>query len=151
LACDALGDSERATAALRAALAIAVPEKAIRQFLDEGEPMQNLLRRLIRVTGVNQMPGDFVDFVAAAMGTNEVVTETEKKSQPSGGTSILSPREYDVLVGLAEGHSNKVIARKLELTENTVKFHLRSLYEKLGVGCRVLAVAVARDKGILGS
>jgi len=31
------------------------------------------------------------------------------------------------------------------------RFHLRSLYEKLGVGCRVLAVAVAREKGIISA
>jgi LuxR family maltose regulon positive regulatory protein len=63
----------------------------------------------------------------------------------------LSPREYDVVLALADGHSNKVIARQLDLTENTVKFHLRSLYEKLGVNGRMLAVAVAREKGILPS
>jgi LuxR family maltose regulon positive regulatory protein len=154
LACDAQGDVEHAAAAIRAALQIAVPEGAVRQFLDEREPMQNLLRRLIRVTGVNQLPVETVDFVAAILGARvdePVMASVPQVESALASSSILSPREYGVLVELAEGHSNKVIARKLELTENTVKFHLRSLYEKLGVGCRVLAVAVAREKGILPS
>lgn len=145
LAYDSLGQSDRAAAALQAALDIAVPENALRPFLDEGEPMLNLLRRQIRATGVGQLPLETVDFVGSVLGS----PAHEATASTSTGSSILSPREYDVLTELAEGHSNKVIARKLELTENTVKFHLRSLYEKLGVGCRVLAVAVAREKGIL--
>ena len=156
LAYDSLGDVDKSAATIRATLQIAVPENSIRQFLDEGEPLQNLLRRLIRVTGVNLLPTETVDFVASILGSRagDAVPSSQTLTQPksgSGGSSILSPREYDVLVELAEGHSNKVIARKLDLTENTVKFHLRSLYEKLGVGCRVLAVAVAREKGILVS
>ncbi|WP_175597278.1 LuxR C-terminal-related transcriptional regulator [Peristeroidobacter soli] len=147
LAYDALGESEQAVEALRSALDIAVPEHTLRPFLDEGEPMQKLLKQLIRVTGVNQVPGDTVDFIAAVLGTSSSATT----SSALPGNSILSPREHDVLAQLADGHSNKLIARKLDLTENTVKFHLRGLYEKLGVSCRVLAVSVARGKGILAT
>jgi LuxR family maltose regulon positive regulatory protein len=146
LASRALGQTDRAIEALQSALRIAVPEGALRPFIDEGEPMLALLRNFLRVTSVSQLPAETVEFVASVLGTRP--SERDTSQSPS---SILSPREYDVLAGLAGGHANKVIARNLDLTENTVKFHLRSLYDKLGVGCRVLAVAVAREKGILSS
>ncbi|WP_175597281.1 LuxR C-terminal-related transcriptional regulator [Peristeroidobacter soli] len=145
LAHRALGQTEQATAALRHALYIAAPERASRAFIDEGAPMLDLLRSAVRTTGINQLSTEVVSFVASILGQQQTSETTESK--PAG--TLLSPREQDVLNQLSVGHSNKVIARKLDLTENTVKFHLRSLYEKLGVGCRMLAVEVAREKGML--
>lgn len=55
----------------------------------------------------------------------------------------LSLREMQVLEFLAEGKSNKLIARTLAITEETVKTHLRNLYDKLGAADRAHAVAIA--------
>jgi LuxR family transcriptional regulator, maltose regulon positive regulatory protein len=61
------------------------------------------------------------------------------------GTSLpLSPREMEVLAALARGAPNKAIARALQMTENTVKFHLKSVFQKLGVSSREAAIEVAR-------
>jgi DNA-binding NarL/FixJ family response regulator len=54
----------------------------------------------------------------------------------------LTPREREVLTLLAAGGSNKTIARALDLSVHTVKFHVRSLIEKLGAGGRLEAVAI---------
>lgn len=62
----------------------------------------------------------------------------------------LTSRELDVLRLVAEGHSNERIARELVISAATVKTHLGHLYEKLGVRSRTRAVAVARERGILG-
>jgi DNA-binding CsgD family transcriptional regulator len=62
----------------------------------------------------------------------------------------ISPRELVVLHELAAGHSNKEIARRLEVSPNTVKTHLARLYEKLGAERRTEAVQRARELGILG-
>jgi DNA-binding CsgD family transcriptional regulator len=62
----------------------------------------------------------------------------------------ISPRELVVLKELAAGRSNKEIARRLEVSPNTVKTHLARLYEKLGAQRRTDAVARARELGILG-
>ncbi len=51
--------------------------------------------------------------------------------------ALLSPREIDVVVGLTEGLSNREIARRLNLTEHTVKNYLCRIFEKLGVSSRV--------------
>ena len=49
----------------------------------------------------------------------------------------LTPREIEVLTMLAEGMSNKDIARHLEVSDNTVKFHLSSIFGKLGATSRM--------------
>ena len=54
----------------------------------------------------------------------------------------LTEREESVLALLAEGATNAEIARRLRVSENTVKFHLQNLYMNLGVGNRTEAVAV---------
>jgi len=55
----------------------------------------------------------------------------------SSWRSLLTPREQDVAVLLAKGDSNKEIARKLEITERTVKAHVGAMLEKLGVRDRL--------------
>jgi DNA-binding NarL/FixJ family response regulator len=61
----------------------------------------------------------------------------------------ITQRQAEVLVLLAEGLSNKHICRRLELTEATVKFHLKALFLALGVHNRTECVAVARRLNIL--
>ena len=57
----------------------------------------------------------------------------------------ISEREHDVLTLLAAGHSNQEIADKLFISPNTVKTHLKSLYQKLDVARRGQAVDKARS------
>jgi DNA-binding NarL/FixJ family response regulator len=61
----------------------------------------------------------------------------------------ITPRQSEVLVLLGEGLSNKLICRRLELTEATVKFHLKALFLALDVHNRTECVAVARRLNIL--
>jgi DNA-binding NarL/FixJ family response regulator len=56
---------------------------------------------------------------------------------------VLSPREREVLHLLADGLTNKEIARRLAVSERTVKFHVGSIFAKLGVPNRAAAVRVA--------
>jgi two-component system, NarL family, response regulator len=61
----------------------------------------------------------------------------------------LSPREIEVLALIAEGKSNKEIASLLFISEGTVKTHVLSIHEKLGVRDRTEAAVVAIKRGIL--
>ncbi len=61
----------------------------------------------------------------------------------------LSVRELEVLSLVAKGFSNKEIARKLKISEATVKTHLLHAFGKLGVDDRTAAVTVALERGIL--
>jgi DNA-binding CsgD family transcriptional regulator len=60
----------------------------------------------------------------------------------------LSPREREVLRLLADGLSNKELARALNVSENTIKTHLANLYAKLGTRNRVQALARAQALGV---
>ena len=57
--------------------------------------------------------------------------------------TLLTPREVEVLSAVGEGLTNKLIARRLSISLHTVKFHIESLFKKLGVRTRTEAVAKA--------
>ena len=61
----------------------------------------------------------------------------------------LSVREIDILRLVADGQANKVVARELSVSEQTVKAHLRTIFQKLGVGDRTQAVTTALRRGII--
>jgi len=62
------------------------------------------------------------------------------------GHALLTPRELEVLAALAEGMTNKAIARRLDISLHTVKFHVESLFRKLGARTRTEAVAKASER-----
>jgi two-component system, NarL family, nitrate/nitrite response regulator NarL len=85
--------------------------------------------------------------ISPAMATR-VVAELVKTSQHDSpaptSLSQLSPREIDILTELASGASNQEIAQKLFISENTVKHHIHSLLQKLGINNRREAASFAR-------
>ena len=60
---------------------------------------------------------------------------------PEEPAAALTPREVEVLAALAEGLGNKAVARRLDISPHTVKFHIESVFRKLGAGTRAEAVA----------
>ncbi len=68
---------------------------------------------------------------------------------PGRSRSLLSPRETQIIAMVAEGLSNKEMARALGTSEGTVKSHRKNLYEKLDVNSRSRAIARARDLGLV--
>jgi LuxR family transcriptional regulator, maltose regulon positive regulatory protein len=70
-------------------------------------------------------------------------------AKPESRTAILSARELEVLAELARASSNKAIARVLQMTENTVKFHLKNIFQKLGIRNRAQAINAAREQGLI--
>ncbi len=60
----------------------------------------------------------------------------------------LTPREREILSLLAEGQSNKLIARNLGISDGTVKLHVKSILRKLNVHSRVEAAVIAVEKGL---
>jgi DNA-binding CsgD family transcriptional regulator len=66
--------------------------------------------------------------------------------QETDSRALLTPRELDVLAALAEGMTNKAIARRLNISLHTVKFHVESLFRKLGARTRTEAVVKASER-----
>lgn len=82
--------------------------------------------------------------------TRIVQGKTTDTATPQTATllSDLTPREQEILSHIAEGQSNKVIARALEITDGTVKLHVKSILRKLGVHSRVEAAIIAVENGL---
>jgi len=138
----ALDLDKKALTTLEDALILAEPEGYIRLFVDEGQPLAELLRR----TKIQSITPNYVSKILAAL----------KPVQPSapGLQPLLDPlseRELEILQMIATGMSNKELAKALVVTVGTVKWHLNNIYSKLGVRSRTQAVAKARELGLLES
>ncbi|WP_435277390.1 response regulator transcription factor [Rhodococcus yananensis] len=95
----------------------------------------------------------FSAIVAAAAGVGALspaVASTLMARMRDPGVT-LTPRETEVLESVAAGLSNREIARRMFLSEATVKTHLTNAFGKLGVRSRTAAVAQARARGIIGT
>ena len=79
---------------------------------------------------------------------SSVVLRRVRGEMPAGGP-LLTPREREVLEALARGLGNKQIAAGLGVSERTVKFHVSSLFAKLGAGNRTEAVTIAARAGLV--
>jgi DNA-binding NarL/FixJ family response regulator len=73
----------------------------------------------------------------------------ELSRQTDRSKSLLTERELELLNLMADGLSNKVIASKLFISENTVKYHIRNILQKFGVQNRTEAVAIGIRQGLL--
>jgi DNA-binding NarL/FixJ family response regulator len=99
--------------------------------------------------------GDVAEGIrAAARGESPVDPRAARtiltaRSEPDPAAA-LSPREAEVLTLLVEGLPNKLIARRLEISEKTVKAHLTSVFRALGVTDRTQAALWAQQHGFSG-
>jgi DNA-binding NarL/FixJ family response regulator len=99
-------------------------------------------------------PDAAAEQLGAAIAALAAGLSVRVRSAPAGGFAaapepqlLLTPREVEILGALSEGLSNKATARKLEISQHTVKFHVESLFRKLGVRSR--AQAVVKGLGLL--
>jgi DNA-binding NarL/FixJ family response regulator len=106
-----------------------------RAYLLKSAPKEDLLRAVRAVAGG-------AGFLQAEV-TMPLLRRLANDARAESQRSLLTLREMQILECLAEGYSNKTVAHTLEITEETVKSHLKNLYEKLGASDRAHAVAIA--------
>ncbi len=97
-----------------------------------------------RVSGDGRRVVRHDDFHAGEGGPFEEESSDEHAARPT-----LSPREAEVLALLAEGAPNKVIARRLNISVHTAKFHVAAILIKLGAANRTDAIAIAMRQGLV--
>ncbi|WCE05049.1 LuxR C-terminal-related transcriptional regulator [Pseudoxanthomonas sp. JBR18] len=135
------GEMDQALPPLHAVLDHVASMRAWQVALEPGLPTKSLLR------SARQHDPE------AAAGTTRALTIhilLEKLScEETLATQLFSERELEVLGQLARGQSNKQIARRLSLSENTVKFHLKNLYRKLEASTREAALGNALQRGLI--
>ena len=87
------------------------------------------------------------EIMSRFVAMNSTTLSTPRSNDPIN----LTEREYEVLEAIARGERSKEIAVHLGITERTIKAHLSSIYNKLGVDSRAAAVGAAAQKGLLGN
>jgi LuxR family maltose regulon positive regulatory protein len=135
----ALGHEKQALVRVEEALRLAAAQDYGRAFLDEGASIIDLLPRVRRIAP------KFVDSLQAAGGKSTPLAQ-------GALTELVEPlteREMEILRLIAAGRSNPEIAEHLYLSLNTVKWHAKNLYGKLGVSNRVAAATRAQELDLL--
>jgi two-component system nitrate/nitrite response regulator NarL len=109
----------------------------------EGEALARAILRAMRGESVvaDEMTGKLVAAFRDAAAPSQV-------APPASPLAQLSPREQEILRGIARGASNKAIARELGIAETTVKIHVQHVLRKLDVASRVQAAVIATEHGL---
>jgi two-component system nitrate/nitrite response regulator NarL len=90
----------------------------------------------------SEQPAVLLDTIAAVAAGRMVFPYIDVRTLYDNPLSTLTRRELEVLSDLASGRTNKQIARDLGVSLNTIKFHVRNLFQKLGVNSRSQAIAL---------
>ena len=149
----ALADDDPATAVstLARAVALAAPQRYVRMFVDEGEPLAALLGELIATPPNDDQRGLDIEHVARLIREFDRSPDGEKGDGPTRQPLVvpLTDRELEVLGELATGKPNREIADELYVSLNTVKKHITHILDKLGSANRTAAVDRARALDLL--
>jgi len=112
-------------------------------LLKDMEPDELVLALREIVAGKTVVAPNLAPILARAV-QGKTTEEDEKDDSPF---SALTPRETEILGLLAEGQSNKAIARNLGISDGTVKLHVKAILRKLSVHSRVEAAVMAVERG----
>ena len=112
-------------------------------LLKDMEPDQLVLALRDIVSGKTVVAPDLAPILAKAVQGKT----TEQEDKDDSPFSTLTPRETEILALLAEGQSNKAIARNLGISDGTVKLHVKAILRKLEVHSRVEAAVMAVQRG----
>lgn len=147
-------DHLQAVNLLQNALLLAEPAGLVRTFIDEGELIRVLLEDCLTDKSITAASKIFIEKILAAnssAGVSSTITgnTTLNKANRRANVEALSKRELEVLQLVSAGKTNTEIAEQLFIAKATVKFHLSNIFSKLHVTNRTLAVATARNSGLI--
>lgn len=161
---DALGQAYDAEVCLFNALMLGAPQGMVRSFLDEGPAVTAMLERMRE----SARQGNFHLMLpeSVAVHINKLIVLGKQERAESGSAAVesanvvesvglalmvepLKARELGIVVLLGKGCSNKEIGHNLNVSVDTVKWYLKSIYSKLAVHRRSQAVAEARRLGVI--
>ena len=149
-----LDDRAQAVNLLQRAIKFSKTAGLIRTFVDEGEMMKELLEDCLQNRSISVEYTAYIEEILNAYtptGSADVENDYSTSSvkdrliQPEA----LSKRELEVLQLICLGKTNNEIAEQLFIAEATVKFHVSNILSKLNVTNRTLAVATARNSGLV--
>ncbi|MDR0554940.1 MAG: LuxR C-terminal-related transcriptional regulator [Treponema sp.] len=148
-----LDDKENALKALEAAYLLAEPNGLDMPFIEMGKDMRTLAGAALKEArcAIPRYWLEKVQRAAAAYGKKflVVVEKFREEDRAEDSVSSLSPREMEVLTGLSRGLTREELAEDGDISINTVKSALRSVYTKLGAVNRADAIRIATVQGII--
>lgn len=112
----------------------------------EGIQKMNYPLALVRLRRRGQVDAAAGGAAGAASGAPDAGEERQRRQ----GSRTLTPKERSILLLLARNYSNKEIAKSIDVSDETVKWHLKNLFNKLDAASRKHAVTRARTLGFLG-
>ena len=130
-------------------------------ILADGDPPSSEVRPTVALGGADQespglLPRDAnaqqIDAALRAVAVGLIVRPSDATDIGFGSMperdigALLTPRELEVLSAIADGDTNKTIARRLNISLHTVKFHVESVFRKLGARTRTEAVTKASER-----
>ncbi|WP_154927419.1 LuxR C-terminal-related transcriptional regulator [Klebsiella grimontii] len=141
------GERELAMAICRPALARALHQRLWRSLLEGREEMAALLAEIHKRGAADDALTADIAVLLSRFAAAGIVIDS---ARPQPLALRLTEREQQTLSLIADGYSNKGVARELGISAETVKWHLKQLYEKLQVKGRIQAVNQAREWRLLG-
>jgi len=142
-----------ALAQLQTTLEFTAEQGMTSRVRDEGPAILDLVRKLhLRESQRSSDPAWLAylsDLLHVHAGSDAVPVATSAPAVMALETTQLTPKETQILNFLAEGFSNKALSAELNVSESTIRTHLRNINAKLDVNSRMQAVAKARQWGIL--
>ena len=129
---------------------IAAPQRLMRSFIDAGEEIRRLLQAVVSGRQVDGPAMEFASELLRGFASEKTWTEPDYQA-PIGQTRMgeLTHREVDILELAAGDVPNREIARRLVLSEHTVKWYWKQIFGKLNVHRRLQAVISARAGGLI--
>ena len=111
-------------------------------YESETVPMQVMAHGGAAFVSKNEQPVYLLDTVAQVAGGQMVFPYLDVSQLNANPLTMLTKRELEILSSLAAGRTNKQIAAEKAVSTNTVKYHIRNLFEKLSVSNRGQAIAL---------
>ena len=137
------GNNHQSSNELKTAMTLAAEYGVIRTILDEGPKVIQLLKSHLNGSWSSTL-NHYIKHLLSFCDDSVVSTRHETELLES-----LTSREMQILSLLAKGETNKNIARNLFVSENTVKFHLKNIFNKLNVSTRTQAINNASMLGLI--
>nr|WP_298688893.1 LuxR C-terminal-related transcriptional regulator [uncultured Dongia sp.] len=143
-------DALSALAAAVDAVSICAPQRALRTLIDEGAAMRDVIdfaRRRMPSWSGDTPTGQFIDRLMEEFGRPDR-SPSSLRGNLRRADPGFSPREIDVVRLLGVGQSNRDMAQSLGMAPDTVKWHLKNIFGKLGVANRTQAVLRLQEIGL---
>jgi LuxR family maltose regulon positive regulatory protein len=146
------GDSRAAQRTLREAVGHAAGSRLIRSFVDEGPAVRTLIASTFEADFEELNPNAM--FAAELLKAFEAGRGKQGTRSPARGTSEglygrISVKEREILTLVSSGMRNREVAKKLGMTEGSIKWYMQQVYDKIGTRRRLQAVERARQFGLI--